>query len=217
MGWRSTSPAALAPIRRRGKLLDMAKPLAKLVSLLTPKRRWTQFRLRTLYVLVAVAALPCVWLAWRMEHKRRERAVVAEIKKQGGVVFYDWQTTGNDTPSGAAWLRTLLGDDFFADVTCVIESSQVTDADLTHLQGLTALQKLHLNGTKVTDEGLSHLEGFRGLQALFLDGTDVTDAGLTQFKKRFTALRYLGLSGTKATDAGVAELQNALPKCKIAR
>jgi len=31
--------------RLRGMLADMAKPLAKLVKLLTPKRRWAQFSL----------------------------------------------------------------------------------------------------------------------------------------------------------------------------
>jgi hypothetical protein len=40
-------------------LIGMAKPLAKMVALLTPKRRWIQFRLRTLFVLVAIAAVPC--------------------------------------------------------------------------------------------------------------------------------------------------------------
>jgi len=36
----------------------MAKPLAKLVSLITPERRWAQFSLVTMFVLVAIVALP---------------------------------------------------------------------------------------------------------------------------------------------------------------
>jgi hypothetical protein len=38
----------------------MTKPLAKLRSMLTPKRRWAQFSLATL---LAVMTLLCVWLS----------------------------------------------------------------------------------------------------------------------------------------------------------
>jgi hypothetical protein len=38
----------------------MAKPIAKLVSLLTPKRRWSQFSLASM---LAVVTGLCVWLA----------------------------------------------------------------------------------------------------------------------------------------------------------
>jgi len=83
-------------------LMGMAKPVAKLVSLLTPRRRWFQFSLKWLFVLVAIAAVPCIWLASKMERKRQERAAVAEIKKQGGVVFYGWQTgRKEEQPVGA--------------------------------------------------------------------------------------------------------------------
>jgi len=39
-------------------LVDMAKPIAKLLSMTTPKRRWAQFSLVTMFVLVAIVALP---------------------------------------------------------------------------------------------------------------------------------------------------------------
>ncbi len=38
--------------RRRGMLVGMAKPLAKLVKLLAPKWRWGQFSLATMFVVV---------------------------------------------------------------------------------------------------------------------------------------------------------------------
>jgi len=63
----------------------MAKPLAKFVKLLTPKRRWFPFRLRTLFVLVANVAVPCAWLAWGSEHKR-QRTAVAENQRLSGTV-----------------------------------------------------------------------------------------------------------------------------------
>jgi hypothetical protein len=42
----------------------MAKPLAKLISMLTPKRRWAQFSLFTMFVVVTVLCVPLVWLGW---------------------------------------------------------------------------------------------------------------------------------------------------------
>jgi hypothetical protein len=49
----------LPTARRRGMLGGMAKPLAKLVALLKPKRRWAQFSLATMFVVVTVLG---VWL-----------------------------------------------------------------------------------------------------------------------------------------------------------
>jgi len=45
---------------------------------------WLQFSLKWLFVLVAIVAMPCGWLAWKMEAKRREREAVAEITRLGG-------------------------------------------------------------------------------------------------------------------------------------
>ena len=71
-----------------------------------------------------------------------------------------------------------------------LAGSQVTDAGLVHLAGLTALEELHLRGTQVSDAGLAHLAGL-------------------------TALKELRLSYSQVTGAGVAELQQALPNCNI--
>ena len=68
--------------------------------------------------------------------------------------------------------------------------SQLTDAGLVHLKGLTNLQDFHLDDTQITDAGLVHLKGLTNLQSLYLYETQVTDAG-------------------------VAELKQALPNCKI--
>jgi hypothetical protein len=51
----------------------MAKPLAKLVKRLTPKRRWAQFSLFTMFVVVTVL---CVWLSVVVNRAHRLREVV---------------------------------------------------------------------------------------------------------------------------------------------
>ncbi|MCX7427292.1 MAG: hypothetical protein NTW96_16895 [Planctomycetia bacterium] len=79
-------------------------------------------------------------------------------------------------------LRGRVGYDSGSPGRPIIEVSyaftEVTDADLVHLKGLTSLRKLELASTRVTGAGLGYLEGLSGLQWLNLSDTRVTDPGL---------------------------------------
>lgn len=55
------------------------------------RRRWFQFRLRTLLIAALVLSLPLSWFAWRMEKAKRQREAVQAIEKLGGEAYYDWQ------------------------------------------------------------------------------------------------------------------------------
>ena len=55
--------------------------------------------------------------------------------------------------------------------------TQVTDAGLVHLAGLTNLRVLTLLGDQITDADLVHLKGLTKLEDLSLGGPQVTDAG----------------------------------------
>ena len=46
-----------------------------------PRLRWFQFSVRTLLVVVTFAAIPCSWLAVRMEQARQKRQAAAEIDR----------------------------------------------------------------------------------------------------------------------------------------
>jgi hypothetical protein len=83
--------------------------------------------------------------------------------------------------------------------------TRVTDAGLVHLKGLTNLQELNLSGTKVTDGGLMHLKGLGKLQSLSLPN-QITDAGLVHLK-RMSKLGTLNLGGTPISDAGLEHLK----------
>ena len=85
--------------------------------------------------------------------------------------------------------------------------TQVTDAGLAHLKGLSGLQALNLSDTQVTDAGLVHLKGLSGLRTLYMGGTQVTDAGLV-YLKGLSGLETLHLTGTQVTDAGLAHLKS---------
>jgi hypothetical protein len=51
-----------------------------------PKLRWFQFSLRTLLVFVTLCAIPCSWLAVKMQQAKRQREAVVAIEKLGGFV-----------------------------------------------------------------------------------------------------------------------------------
>ena len=162
--------------------------------------------------------LACIGMSWvsvKIQQARQQKAAVEAIKKLGGWVKYDyqrpktvaeWMRSADNSP-GPAWLRRLLGDDFFTNVVeVVVEGTQVGDAALEHLKGLTQLQYLSLDSTQVTDAGLEHLKGLTQLQKLSLNGTKVTDAGLEHLKG-LTQLQGLSLNSTKVTGAGLEHLK----------
>ncbi|NQU24983.1 MAG: hypothetical protein HQ567_27170 [Candidatus Nealsonbacteria bacterium] len=208
-----------------------------------PARRRLQFGLRTLLLAVAVCAVACSWFAVRKHRANAQREAIEALGDHVWVV-YDYELDagglhieGAERP-GPAWLRNLLGNDFFADAAAVwgstdfddddmahlrgfprlrylkVFNSRVTDTGLAHLKSLPELENLGLAGTKITDAGLVHLQQLPRLEAIGLDSTDVTDAGLVRLHD-LAGLRRLGLFHTKATPQGIERLQQALPDCRV--
>ena len=150
-----------------------------------PRRRWYQFTLRTLLVVVTLAGCGFAWLGIKVRNARQQQAEVAAVARAGGSVIYDYQfvVPGNAiagvTPPGPVWLHRLLGDDCFQTVVEVNLSNQFfDDDDLAQIGNLPSLKVLRLDGTMVTDDGLEHLQGLTKLEELWLDRTQVTDVGL---------------------------------------
>ncbi|MBC8873845.1 MAG: hypothetical protein H8E44_30770 [Planctomycetes bacterium] len=184
--------------------------------------RWRfQFSLRSLAVLIVAVAVPCCWLTVKMRQAERQRRAVEAIDKAGAWIRYDCQFDGSgkfmrrQEPPGPAWLRKLLGKDFFADVIFVLAScTHVTDAELQQLKVLTKLRMLNVNETQVTDDGVKHLKALTDLSSLGFYNTQLTDAGLEHLKG-LTKLKRLGLQRTHVTEEGIKELRQALPSCAI--
>ncbi len=82
-----------------------------------------QFSIRALLGLALVIAVPCSWLATEMKQARKQREAVEEIKKAGGEVGYDYDYDSSGKANHGAtppvWLRNVLGDDLFGNVTVV--------------------------------------------------------------------------------------------------
>ncbi len=182
------------------------------------KRRWLQYRLRTLLIAVLLLALPLSWIAMRMEKARRQREAVETIAELHGMVWYDYHEILGDFaehPPIPSLLLKLLGDDFFSDVVGVaFFGDSLGDDDLKVLGTLPHIDFVILAGIPITDNGLRHLDGLPNLRCLVLEGSTISDAGLSQLEK-LTTLTSLDLTGTKISDEGVRKLVDALPDCEV--
>jgi Leucine Rich repeat len=174
--------------------------------LLKTWRRRLRLSVRGLMALVLILG---GGLGWFMHGARVQREAVATIKRAGGSVLYDLQPNyyTQARPWLPMWAIERLGIDFFGTVIQAnLTGSSMTDAELSHLEGLTDLQLLYLPDTKVGDAGLAHLKGMSRLTMLILWKTKVGDAGLSNLAG-LTRLRTLDLSDTEVTDAGLAHLE----------
>ena len=236
----------------RRQFLAMSNPEAPTApqppAPLTYGHRWSRGAL-----LLGIAALAAVAGAAPRLIELRERAheqrVVAEVVRQlGGVVRYDWQgrpgalatqaddwnvepSAPGEGPAGPAWLRGLVGDEYFQEIKAVtLFASTPNEADLAAIGRLASIESINLHGARLRDEWLVHLanlprlrrlamamgsigdDGLRlvgtmqNLEVLALDWTAVSDAGIASLG-RLEHLRELYLSHTRISDAAARSLQ----------
>jgi len=155
-----------------------------------PKRRWLQFSLRTMFVVVTVF---CVFLGMVVKRARDQKLAVEAILEAGGTVYYQHQSDFDSptVPPGPEWLRGLVGDEYFSTVTKVILlGPKFNDTTLLAVGKLTDVKSLGFYDATITDAGLLHL-------------------------KRLTNLDTLVILNSSVTDAGVKKLKQALPNCRI--
>ena len=193
-----------------------------------PKRRWLQFSLRTMFLVMTVF---CIWIAITAKRARDQKLAVEAIREMGGRVFYEHQIGNPSDPLIPEWLRRFIGDEYFFSVNGIqlegpdfddasliaieqmtdakllaLTDTKITDTGLVHLKGLTKVETLVLNGTQVTGTGMVHLKGLTKLGFLYLNNTQVSDAGLVHLKG-FSNFQQLDLSNTRITDVGLDHLK----------
>jgi len=194
------------------------------------KSRWFRFSLRTLLLLITAL---CVWLGIQVNAARRQREAVAAILKAGGEVWFDYHSTPdpavpgstfnrNASPPGPAWLRRILGEDYFRTANCVIFMKQtITESDLAQVAQLPKLICVNLGDTQIVekntgtkrpiqDSDLIVVERLTLLRDLVLNDDNghgrITDAGLKRIQN-LTNLDELYLRNNQISDAGLQWLK----------
>ncbi len=172
------------------------------------KRRWLTYSLRSFLLVVTIG---CIALGFWANRAAKQKAAIAWVKANGGIVFYDFEFEPDDDPilephaPGPEWAQAMLGVDYFATVISVNlgdDSSQLKE--IAPLARLKNLKSLHLDDTQVAD--LSPLAGLRKLEWLHLHDTQVVDLSpLAGLRK----LEWLHLHNTPVADLSpLAELNN---------
>ena len=157
-------------------------------------RKMVRFRLSTLLVILAVAA---IWMALISNRARNQQLAIAWLQSQGATVRMDWQFIreqgidrfigkSNHSPPGPTWIRRRLGDDYFQTVIGIEGSIE----DLQRISCLTELRWLNLRNSQLANiEELAH---FRRLERLTLCNTQVSDISPLRDSVRLESLHLTG-------------------------
>jgi hypothetical protein len=204
--WRFAHVRTLCPSCRRGPIaaVNNQKMNHNDTTLGLPSHRpWLRFSLRgVLICIVIVAVLICI----PINRANKQRSAVKKIQQLGGQVTYDFERTGKLEPSAPAWLRKLIGEDYFRTVDTVhLSNPEITDDDLDCLSGLPDVTYLSILSPKVTDAGLARLDALTNLTNLQIHGPNFTDAALAHVRQHPNLVAFYA-DNTKITDAGLAEL-----------
>jgi hypothetical protein len=183
-----------------------------------PRRRWRlAVTVRLLMVVVFVLSL---LLGWRVNRAHTQREVVAAIRQSGGGVRYDYEFNGDEflvdaKPWAPAWLRRLIGDEYFQEVVeAHLGGLEVKQAGpqarataLIALKRLDRLRRIWLYSYGFADAELAHLKPLDRLQSLSLRHCDTFTEESLAFLEGFHQLRELDLQGTPVRDAGLVHLR----------
>lgn len=205
---------------------------------------------------VVILLIPCCWLVVKMQHARRQHEAIEEIVKGEGWASYDYKLTETGSllpeaePPKATWLRAQLGDDFFHSVVCAyvrtdaaalhlkelgdlrilsLDSTQVTDAGLVGLHGLTCLSTLNFYHVPVSESGFARLPPWAHQCVVTVDSISglgpkhessspkpikISDAGLVHLRG-LKQLERLWLANSPITDAGLENLKGLDQLCEL--
>ena len=111
-----------------------------------PRRRWYQYSLRSLLILMLLFSLFMSWFAVKRKRALAQKKAVEAILAADGTVHYDYEFDENGewvkgaTGNGSDWLRKLLGADFFEKVTNVSIGSKKGVEGLAGLSNLKSLE-----------------------------------------------------------------------------
>jgi hypothetical protein len=185
-----------------------------LISRITPKRRWAQFSLGTMFVIVTAL---CVWLGVFVNRANRQRETVVAIGARGGYVVYEFDRPPSVDAPWRERFRSVVGRDYLENIIEVHlyanQETQNGQEERFHEE----LQRRHLGykfmghidlaeiGPPVDDHFLKVVAELTKVEVLHLAWNGIGDAALAHLAG-LTNLRLLNLQHTNVTDSGLAAL-----------
>ncbi|REK29518.1 MAG: hypothetical protein DWQ42_03485 [Planctomycetota bacterium] len=161
-----------------------------------------RFRLRTLFVVSIVLAIPIAWIGAVVREARLRERILHEIERRGGTVTL---VPPSEPLSLAGQVRRQLCGEKAAATVWKIDlfGKHIQDQDLAVLEDLGHVNGLSLQGTRVTDAGIHKLGVLSTLRYISLESTEISNAGIDVLVERLPELEYVDLSGTRVSDAVV--------------
>lgn len=183
-----------------------------------PKRRWYQFSLRTLVVVMLLVSLVLGYWGYARRRAQRQWEAVRVIEAAGGYVslykelledpFSDDSLT-SDLPN---W-RKRLGIECPAVTAIEVSLFNQSGKDIMpYLRDLPQLKEIILHGDWLDDEGMKGLSGCTNLIHLDIESDQITDAGVLGIAGNKN-LQKLRVSSEQLTDRGIAVVAQ-LPKLR---
>ena len=153
------------------------------------RRRNSMIRIAVLLVIGAAAV---GYMAYRAQGKSAQAEATRRVRVLGGSVMYNYNGARSSEPQGPAWLRTVLGDEYFVTV----DGIQIVDPNLTD---------------QTVVELVDHLQRLPDLQLVELTSPKLTDACLEALGK-LTQVRKIQIVGDGLTPEALKKLDDALPR-----
>jgi Leucine-rich repeat (LRR) protein len=197
------------------------------------KRRFFQFKLRTLLVLVTLVSVGLAVFAITTYKDRQRQAIAEPVLARGGSITFDLDSTTATAVDLSGC--TLTNDELEQILTRAqnikhldLSRTNVTDESLrqlwpteddtgtvrTRTSNLPNLKFLLLDDTNITDVGIRILARHTELRGLSLRDTAITDEAALDLAK-MPALERISLPGGTLSDGALERLEKALPECHI--
>jgi hypothetical protein len=141
----------------------------------TTRRRFFQFRLRTLLALIALIAVGLFAFRLYIEPFRRQRETMGLIERLGGTY---------QTSAATSWQRQMFGGDFQNITRVDLADCDDPAAYLERVADLPMLRVLVVGGPAFGDEHLRQLHSLGTLQNLVLDSAAVSDKAIQELRQR---------------------------------
>jgi len=180
------------------------------------KRRWFQFSLRTIVVLMLLVSLVLGYWGYARRKAQRQWEAVRAIREAGGDVKintgvmadpFDYESLISRSPT---W-QERLGIDCPQAVNVDVSLFKASGKEIMpHLRQLRELESIRLVGDWLDDEGMKALSDCPKLTDLEIISDQITDAGVLGISGN-KQLQELHVSSKQLTDRGMAVVAH-LPK-----